>query len=189
MFGRLKLGTVTTVALSVCFMVVRIFLVRGYYAHGDTLHAGFMGAQPANPAAPASSWVVFATTDKDTQVRTQHARLRAESAGAARPADDFLELSGIAHGHQDAVLTLGSVPADKCPAIDHIEAAFDERKPHVFAIEPAGGDGACVLKIPGFDELLREMLNAQTLVVTPKAPGAKLQDVAFRVGGLSWGSE
>jgi len=174
-------------------MVVRIFLVRSYYAHGGTLHAGFMAAQPATPAAPASSWVVFATTEKETQVRTQHARLRAElppdPAGAAGQADDFLELTGNAHGHADAVLTLASVPAGKCPAIDHIEASFDDRTPHVFPAEPAGGDGVCALKIGAFDELLQEMLNAQTLVVTPKAAGAHLRDVPFRVAGLSWVSE
>jgi len=189
MFGRLKLGTVTTVALSVCFMVVRIFLVRSYYAHGDKLHAGFMAAQPATPAAPTSSWVIFATTDQDTQLRTQHARLRAEPAKAAGQADDFLELSGIAHRHADAVLTLASVPTGKCPAVDHIEAAFDERKPHDFETEPAAGDGVCVLKIAAFDELLQDILNAQTLVVKPKAAGVQLQEVAFRVAGLTWGSE
>ncbi len=189
LFGRLRLGTATTIALSVCFMVVRIFLVRSYYAHDGAQHAGFMAAHQASPAAPASSWVIFATTDQDTQIRTQHARLRAEPPDPARATgqvDDFLELSGIAHAHQDAVLTLASVPVGQCPAIDHIEAAFDERKPHVFATEPAGGEGVCALKIASFDRLLQEMLNAQTLVVRPKSASGDLQAVAFRVGGLTW---
>ncbi len=189
MFGRLKLGSAVTIALSVCFMVVRIFLVRSYYAHGDTLHAGFLGVRPANPAAPASSWVIFATTDQETQVRTQHARLRAEPPTSNGRSDDFLELTRIAHGHEDAVLTLASVPAGQCPAIDHIKAAFDERTPLVFVAEPAGGNGVCALKIAAFDQFLQQILNAQTLVVRPEAAGTHVQGMAFRVGGLSWISE
>jgi hypothetical protein len=164
--------------------------VRSYYAHGVASPAGYLTGQPPAPAAPASSWVLFATNDPATRVRTQHARLRAEPPqNSVRHAGDFLELTGVAHDHAAAVLTLASVPAATCPSIDHVEAAFDARQPRVFETEPAADDGVCALKIDAFDRLLDEILNAQTLVVKPSAPGTRLQDVVFRVGGLSWGSE
>jgi hypothetical protein len=188
-FGRLKLGSALTVALSVCLVLVRLFLLRGTDMHGLAPHAGFMSSQPANPVAPTSSWVVFATTDQATQVHTQHARIRAEQPPAGIQPEDYLELTGVAHGQAEAVLTLASVPASTCPAIDHIAASFDSLQPHDFTVQPTPADGTCRLQIATFDLFLDGLLNAQTLAVTPKAPGADLKKVAFPVAGLTWITE
>ncbi len=191
--GRFRLGSALTVAVSVCLLVVRMFLVRAYYDHqGPSPRAGAVALQQSEPAAPpASSWLIFATTDRDTKVRMQHARLRADdpadgAASSPAPAGDYLELRSAAGGEGEAVVLLAPVPAAKCSAIDHISASFDGRPPESLAAEPAVVDAGCSVKIAGFDRFVQGLQNAQTLVLTPRMPGAALRDVAFHVAGLTW---
>jgi hypothetical protein len=190
-------GSVLGVAFTICVLLVRLYLVRYSVVHdGRRLQpqAAFVGESGgAAPAVPASSWLMFATTDPQTQLRTRHARLRTEpleeDAAAARPALDYLELQAVDHGSRQAVLTLGSVSETKCSGIDHVGGRFDGGRREVFDVESHWGDAACVLKIGAYDAFVQGLLNAQTLVVTPQAAGATLPGVGFRVAGLSWQQE
>ncbi len=191
--GRFRLGSALTVAVSVCLLVVRMFLVRAYYDHqGMSPRVAAVALQQSGPAAPpASSWLIFATTDGDTRVRTQHARLRADDpADGAAPspaqAGDYLELRSAAGGESVAVLMLGGVPATKCTAVDHVSASFDGRPAERVEAEPAVVDGRCSVKLAGFDRFVQGLLNAQTLVVAPGMQGGAMRDVAFHVAGLTW---
>ncbi len=190
MFGlaRLRTGSVMGVALTICLILVRIFLVRYYTLHGE--HAampesgGYALVQAADTAAPVSAWLIFATTDRDTQLRTEHARLRAEP-----PSDDRLELRAVARGQGDALVLLDSLPQAGCSAIGHVAASFDGRKAEMYDAEASWADTMCSVKIGGYERFVQGLLNAQTVAVVPKAPGTTLPEANFHVAGLTWQTE
>jgi len=162
-------------------------MVRYYYAHGlqgssTVPHAEFALQPQAEPQAPQSSWLIFATTDHDTQVRTQHARLQAEPAGIG---SGVLELTAGSHGQTAAALTLGALTQAKCTSIGHVGVAFDGAKPEVYEAEPGWNAPACQLRIVGFERFVQSLLNAQSLVITPP----NLQAVEFHVAGLTWDTQ
>ncbi len=191
MFGlaRLRTGSVLGVTLTVCLLLVRIFLVRYYVSHG--VHAavpdtGYGLAQATDQAAPASAWVIFATTDPDTQIHTQHARLQADSVTAAAYS---LELRAVPHGQEDAVLSLASLTQARCASIDHVAAAFDERRAEIYDAEASWADPVCSVTIGGYERFVQEVLNAQTVSLAPRAGTAALPAADFHVAGLTWGQE
>jgi hypothetical protein len=188
MFGlaRLRTGSVMGVALTVCLLLVRIYLVRYSTTHG--VHAalpdtGYGLGHAADQAAPVSAWLIFATTDRDTQVRTQHARLRAEAG------DDRLDLQSVAHGQADAMLLLASLTEARCLAVDHVAAAFDGRPAEIYDAQASWLDPGCSVKIGGYERFVQGLLNAQTVALAPKAAGATFLAADFHVAGLTWGQE
>ncbi len=179
-------------ALALIVLLVRYYDARNVNAYiRMQKHPAVVAAKPAYPAAPDSSWLIFSTTDPDTRIRMNHARLRAEvPVDPAKPSPAltgaYLEVRSAGHGDGEAVVVLASLPAAKCSTIDHVAVAFDTRAPEELAAAPSLADAGCSVKIDGYDRFVQGLLNAQTLVVTPKMPGGALQDVAFHVSGLTW---
>lgn len=193
--GGYRLGSFAAAICAVVLILLRIYMVTiylpGHRAKKDE------GPQVAYATVPASSWLVFTTTDPATAIRTEHAKLVAypepPPATDAHPAPpptpiqpNALELRETPQLEKVAIATLGGPTQATCLAIEHVGAAFDGGTPQNFAAKPDWLDGKCTVQLAPFDLFLQNLQNAQTLVITPHTATAALPPASWTVTGLSW---
>ncbi len=183
-----RAGGAVTVLATIAVLAARIFLVHNALS-GHTYSVRFPQTRAADPAAPASAWLFFATRDDATQIRTLHATLLASAvpgAVAGMTAASKLELRATSAASQTVIVTLGAPTEAACNAIDGIAAGFDRAAPQHFDAGPKWQDGTCVLTITPVDVFVQGLLNAQTLVLQPHGQGIALPAPSWTVAGLSW---